>query len=337
MDYFELSGWIIFFLVASAQGIFLSILLYLKDANRLAYLAASILLYSFMIGYYVTYWSGYNTEIPRALGVSMGFTFLIGPFLLFYVQQKAKNITLHISPFLLNAAVFLILPQFPNERAIVSSLLAVAQCIHLIVYCILIKNSSKESKWAKIIFFAFSGYTITFLTYYVLVWTGTLKLEYDYFISLASSLFIYYTGYKAVISPKELIFSSDKKYQKSALSLSASRSILKTIRTHMDENKAYRDNELKLTTLADQLGLSPNHISQVINELTQYNFSDFVNKYRIEEAKSLIETSENKPVFIEIAFDVGFNNKASFNNAFKKFTQMSPSSYYNSLTQKMSA
>ncbi|MEQ8925846.1 MAG: helix-turn-helix domain-containing protein [Fulvivirga sp.] len=337
MDSIVINTWIIFFSVAAAQGIFIALLLYAKDKQKLRFLAFSMLCYSLMMAYYVVFWSGLSAQLPRQFGLAMGFTFLIGPFLYFYLKHTNKGLKNHLIPFVAYGLIFIIAPYLPWHIAFTSNALAVFQCIHLVAYCIKLNQISNESGWAKQVYYSFLGYTITFLSYYLLVWTGSLKIEYDYYISLVSSIFIYYTAYRAFIYPNELSFIGTKKYQKSALSLTASRSILKTLRAHMEENKAYRDNELKLSTLSEQLGLSPNHISQVINELTKYNFSDFINHYRVEEAKALIESSDQKPVFIEIAFDVGFNNKASFNNAFKKFTQMSPSAYYNSLAQKMSA
>ena len=57
------------------------------------------------------------------------------------------------------------------------------------------------------------------------------------------------------------------------------------------------------------------------------NFFDFVNQYRVEEAKKELTKGLDNRTLIALAFDVGFNNKASFNNYFKKYTGMTPTHY----------
>ena len=65
------------------------------------------------------------------------------------------------------------------------------------------------------------------------------------------------------------------------------------------------------------------------------NFNQFLNKYRIEEAKKrLKDPEENQFVVLKIAYDVGFNSKSTFNTAFKKFTGMSPSQYRETYQEK---
>lgn len=68
--------------------------------------------------------------------------------------------------------------------------------------------------------------------------------------------------------------------------------------------------------------------SQTVNQCFYMNFNQFLNKYRIEEAKErLKDPKESQYVVFKIALDVGFNSKSTFNTAFKKFTGMNPSQY----------
>ncbi len=180
-------------------------------------------------------------------------------------------------------------------------------------------------QWRKHLSWAFVGYTFSFISYYVLVWTGTLKIEYDYMISLAASFFIYFIGYNGFQRQEVLKMYENKRYEHSSLSPSASQAILTSLREHMEEQQPYLDSSLRLQDLAKSLNLSNHYISQVINNLEEKNFADFVNEYRIREAKKLLTTTSHK--IIHIAYDCGFNNKASFNNAFKRFTGMSPSEF----------
>ena len=96
----------------------------------------------------------------------------------------------------------------------------------------------------------------------------------------------------------------------------------------MQEQKPYLDNELRLSHLADQLNTSPHHLSQVINEQLNQSFSDFINAYRVETAKQMLgDPREKQTYIINIAYASGFNNKTSFNKAFKEQTGMSPSQF----------
>ena len=57
-------------------------------------------------------------------------------------------------------------------------------------------------------------------------------------------------------------------------------------------------------------------------------FHELINKYRIEEAKKILHNDEQKNLnIIDIAYEVGYNNKVTFNKAFKKDTQLTPSQY----------
>jgi AraC-like DNA-binding protein len=101
---------------------------------------------------------------------------------------------------------------------------------------------------------------------------------------------------------------------------------------HMVTTKRYLDNELTIDELARDLGLPPKIVSQVINEGFSSNFFDFVNKFRVEEAKSLlINPPDDKMTIQEIMYHAGFNTKSSFNTAFKKFTGQTPTQFKNSL------
>jgi AraC-like DNA-binding protein len=65
----------------------------------------------------------------------------------------------------------------------------------------------------------------------------------------------------------------------------------------------------------------------LINEEFLVNFYDFVNKYRVEEAKRLLLDNNRNYKIIAIAYEVGFNSKATFNRVFKKFTGLTPSDF----------
>lgn len=93
----------------------------------------------------------------------------------------------------------------------------------------------------------------------------------------------------------------------------------------MQTNKAYEDPELSLAQVARQLESNPSFISRVVNKGFGINFNDFVNQYRIEAVKEMLNKGEHKrQTLLGIAFECGFNSKATFNRAFKKVTGFSP-------------
>lgn len=96
----------------------------------------------------------------------------------------------------------------------------------------------------------------------------------------------------------------------------------------MNSEKLYLDNDLSLPKLAKHLDASCNETSFVINELYGDNFYNFINKYRIEEAKNLLLSEKyNQLNILGIAYESGFNSKTTFNTTFKKHTGYSPTGF----------
>lgn len=97
------------------------------------------------------------------------------------------------------------------------------------------------------------------------------------------------------------------------------------IETLLTKDKLYEDPELSLTQMAKLLKTNPSVISKVINQGFQMNFNDLINFYRVEAVKEKLTAGEQKlQTLLGIAFDCGFNSKATFNRAFKKFALVSP-------------
>ena len=124
----------------------------------------------------------------------------------------------------------------------------------------------------------------------------------------------------------------ERKYQRSGLDSETGRVFVQELTQYMETSKPYLDGNLTLPELAQQLGISANYLSQIINEQLQVNFYDFVNSYRVAAAKSLINIpSQEKLNILNIALDSGFNSKSAFYTAFKKTTSMTPTQYRKSL------
>ncbi|PCJ97635.1 MAG: hypothetical protein COA50_04125 [Flavobacteriaceae bacterium] len=96
----------------------------------------------------------------------------------------------------------------------------------------------------------------------------------------------------------------------------------------MEQEKPYLQDSLSLPLLAKQCTLSQTQLSQIINQHFNINFYDFINEYRIKEAKKMLLSSDFEHLTVlGIAFDCGFKSKSSFNRYFKKYCGISPSQF----------
>jgi AraC-like DNA-binding protein len=92
--------------------------------------------------------------------------------------------------------------------------------------------------------------------------------------------------------------------------------------------KPYLEPDLTLPKLAEMMKMTTHELSGLINNGYQKNFYHFINSYRIEECKRILEVSKDDSVnMLGIAYDSGFNSKTTFNTAFKAYTGMSPTEY----------
>jgi AraC-like DNA-binding protein len=96
----------------------------------------------------------------------------------------------------------------------------------------------------------------------------------------------------------------------------------------MENEKPFLDEELTLTSLAKKMGMQVAQLSKLINDGTGQNFNDFVNGFRVGEVIAKLKAGEQKTqTLLGIAFDSGFNSKATFNRSFKKMTGKTPKSF----------
>lgn len=99
----------------------------------------------------------------------------------------------------------------------------------------------------------------------------------------------------------------------------------------MNLEKVYLENDLSLPKLAEKLNASCNETSFAINELYGDNFYNFINKYRVEEAKTVLLSAKFSQLnILGIAYESGFNSKTTFNTTFKKHTGVSPTDFVKS-------
>ncbi len=111
--------------------------------------------------------------------------------------------------------------------------------------------------------------------------------------------------------------------------------LFEKIESIMKKDKPYLNPDFLITDLAKLLKEPYKLVSQAINRNSNLNFSEYVNRFRIEEIKQKMKSPEysSKPL-LELMYENGFNTKSNFNRAFKKFTSFTPSQYKKEISNR---
>lgn len=118
------------------------------------------------------------------------------------------------------------------------------------------------------------------------------------------------------------------KYLKSSLSDEEAAAIHAKLRHYLSEHRPYRDSDLTLDDLAKSLSVHPNTLSQVINSQEKKTFYDLINEKRVNAfIETIRKPGSQQFTLLALAYECGFNSKASFNRNFKKYTGQTPSEY----------
>lgn len=184
--------------------------------------------------------------------------------------------------------------------------------------------------WLNFLLFGFiSIWLFDFSNFAFLMTTGTSLLSLRILALICIFIFANIIVYRGLKQPE--IFNGieeKRRYEHSKLTKDDRDRYLKRLKAYMEKEKPYLMPSLTIKELATKLWISHRYLSQVINESLGLNFFDFVNSYRIEEAKRLLTDSSNdKRSILELLFDAGFNTKSVFNRVFKKHTGMTPTEF----------
>jgi len=294
-----------------------------------------------------------NIDLRWFSGIGTSFGFLFGPLLFFYTEsitQKEFSVKpydlFHLIVFIIFFVDSLIKIRIPFLYLYI--VLYVQTTPYMIASFLLIFNYRETIKnyfssidklsltWMLYVVGAFFVMWMVDLTDFILSnlkLIGNLAGMYLVFVSLMINfLFAILIFYKALQHPEILAgiteIEKPPKYEQSRLTETEKTEYLQKINSYFETQKPYLNPELKITEVAKQLNVSVKYLSQVINESLGKNFYDFINSYRIEEAKrQLINEIDSKKTVLEVLYESGFNSKSAFNSAFKKHTGFTPTEF----------
>jgi AraC-like DNA-binding protein len=194
--------------------------------------------------------------------------------------------------------------------------------------------SNKTLSWLQNLMYAMIGLWFFWSVPYLYeVFTNRFLQWHHYPLWIGMSVVVYWIGY-STHSRKEVFLLPDFIPSKSVEVKEITKLSDKTEEHHqrllkaMEEKRPYLNPELNLEMLAAEIDLSAGYLSQIINTKEGVNFYDFINRFRVEEAKKMM----GNPAYahysiLAIGLEAGFNSKSTFNTAFKKYSGTTPSSF----------
>lgn len=295
-----------------------------------------------------------------------GMVLLLGPVCYFYTIAVTKphhhyKVTpwVHVIPYLVITGLNLVqmpslapdaleqgIDQFLSGKAVidtVSYLQFVLYSAHLSVYLFLSyhtlkKNEAEEgyvvpirrrARWLRlmgammvIVPLVFAGICL-----YIMV-RGTYTIEGNIVYTTALSLLVYAIAFQAMQDHVLLAPGFEKKYGTRKVDTEEQKKTLAHILQVLSREEVYTDPKLTLNLFSQKAALRPYTVSRIVNECLQKSFTELVNEYRIELfRKKLMNPDFSNYSIYGLASEVGYQSKSTFNTAFKKIMNQTPSEY----------
>lgn len=170
------------------------------------------------------------------------------------------------------------------------------------------------------------------LSFRSVLWAGSgLGIVLPGLEAIVLAIFIQKALSQKVLADSEKGLPRSEQTRTTLLSAEKMQTIALKLERVMKEDKLFLLDNLSLNKLSESTSETENHISETLSQFLHTNFFQFVNGFRVEEAKNALK-DKNK-LITNIALDVGFNSKSTFNTAFKKVVGHSPSAYRNLLIE----
>jgi len=199
-------------------------------------------------------------------------------------------------------------------------------------------SSFDDLVWLKGFFYLGGVVFVLWIMSIVFNTTGIVQKPYSYYpLRLGSSILIYWIGYQAFyryVVLKDQI-SLRKEIRKKSVTENLDRDgavrgevAFSEIDNYIVGNQKFLDPYLSLESLSEEINKSTSGLSKLMNAHAGSNFPDYINKYRVKEAKKLLgDNNFSAYTIVAIGLECGFNSKSTFYSAFKKFTGLTPTAY----------
>ena len=342
-----------------------------KDKVATVLMGAFIFINALFIFQIFLFLSNLKFRTPHILYLSSVTIYLYGPLIYFYFKRSILNYKfkkldlLHLAPTILILIVFIPVFLLPaNEKLNIMLdvgsfdsrpyllFTVTTKIISLLIYGFLlfrlyIKNKKLISgfaavaqNWLRNMVMFIEFYVVSYLVYGILIMKVSPNYSFLFHIQvIAIATMVLYIGYNSYLRPnmfaiegKKDLLKLKRKYKKSSLTPSFSKELKEKLIYLLETEKIYKRSDINLDFVAEKLDTTRHNTSQVINENFNVSFFELINSYRIEETLEILKSDTNQKMnIIEVAYEVGFNNKVSFNKSFKKHLSQTPSQYIGTL------
>ncbi|WP_298520435.1 helix-turn-helix transcriptional regulator [uncultured Kordia sp.] len=246
-----------------------------------------------------------------------------------FLLPTATKIELHENEFFIIPFIILIILSFPYSVFYVIKTIKHIHKHNKKVNALYSNTAGKRLIWARRVAY--------FMLVFSFLWIIEVFQEENFFedytypiLSAINVLFIFWIGIsglkqsKIAMQTNEMNVPVAEKNGLEALSTAESQQIIAL----METDKLYKESDLSLADFAKAIGIPQRNLSQLIKQHTNKNFNQFVNYYRVEEAKRLLKDPEYDNLnMLGIAFESGFSSKATFYAVFKQFVGKTPNAY----------
>lgn len=162
------------------------------------------------------------------------------------------------------------------------------------------------------------SYNFSRFTSYI---TGALTFTFLFYLVV---LFLIFNKKK-----RSVLFNNTQKYSDKKIDDDAASKLINRLKGIMETEELYKNANLKSSEVAKKIQLTTHQFSQLLNDNLHKNFAAFINEYRIDAAKKILE-EKNNFTLEAIAYECGFNSKSTFYTHFKKMEGKTPAQFRSS-------
>lgn len=315
-----------------------------KIANY--FLGALLIALSLRIGKSVLYF--FNSSLLRIyLQIGLSACWFIGPFVWYYIRsekEQIKNVPRTwiwslLSLLVVMVSVGLIFPyqQYPAiwNKYIVQVIYTqwgVFLLLSVVELKDIIKKAGQPAQWKSFEIGLVTILTINLIIFICYLWALLGHSKGAYISGAIIFSVVLYVGGLIFLHRRrrdDLFSSGQVKYAHKKIGVDNAQLMLRRLERVMTEKSVFKNPNLKLNDLAQEINVSAHQLSQLLNESMGKGFTLYVNEYRIQEACRILSTADNLTIEA-IGEEVGFNSKSTFFSAFKKLKGVTPAVYQQS-------